>query len=83
MAARVRATAVALAAERALAAVVAGTLIDVSGWRAAFVIPGIVSVVTGLGYAWLCMHDGRAGTAHCWCRPCRGVVVSDGQQQIA
>ena len=47
----------------ACAAVVAGTLIDVSGWRAAFVVPGIASIVTGLGFALLCMRQGRAGAA--------------------
>jgi MFS family permease len=32
----------------ALAGVVAGSLIDLSGWRAAFVVPGAVSVLTGI-----------------------------------
>ncbi|WP_161958831.1 MFS transporter [Ferruginivarius sediminum] len=30
------------------AGIVAGTLIDLASWRAAFIVPGIVSVVTGL-----------------------------------
>jgi len=30
------------------AALVAGTLIDLWGWRAAFIVPGVVSVITGL-----------------------------------
>lgn len=30
------------------AGVVAGVLIDVAGWRAAFIVPGLVSVLTGL-----------------------------------
>jgi MFS family permease len=38
----------------ASAAIIAGTLIDVSGWRAAFVVPGAAAVVTGLAYALLC-----------------------------
>ena len=38
----------------ASAAILAGTLIDVSGWRAAFVAPGAAAVVTGLAYALLC-----------------------------
>ncbi len=29
------------------AGIIAGSLIDVSGWRAAFIVPGVVSVVTG------------------------------------
>ncbi|NIS07112.1 MAG: MFS transporter [Gammaproteobacteria bacterium] len=32
----------------ALAGVVAGALIDTSGWRAAFIVPGAVSVLTGI-----------------------------------
>ena len=43
----------------AAAAVVAGALIDVSGWRAAFLVPGATAIVTGLAYAVLC-HPRRA-----------------------
>ena len=32
----------------ALAGVVAGSLIDLSGWRAAFIVPGAISVLTGV-----------------------------------
>jgi MFS family permease len=43
------------------AAIVAGSLIDVSGWRAAFVVPGATAVVTGILYALLCRaHRGTA-----------------------
>ena len=50
------------------AAIVAGTLIDVSGWRAAFAVPGAAAVVTGIAYALLCRThqdaaDGRVGAA--------------------
>jgi MFS family permease len=38
----------------ASAAVVAGALIDISGWRAAFVVPGITAIATGLAYMFLC-----------------------------
>jgi len=38
----------------AAAAIVAGSLIDVSGWRAAFAVPGAAAVVTGIAYAVLC-----------------------------
>lgn len=34
----------------AMAAIVAGTLTDMISWRAAFIIPGIVSIMTGLAY---------------------------------
>jgi len=46
----------------ASAAVVAGALIDISGWRAAFVVPGATAVVTGLAYMFLCRtHAGTTG----------------------
>lgn len=46
----------------ASAAVIAGTLIDLSGWRAAFVLPGAAAVATGLAYAFFCRaHAGAAG----------------------
>ena len=35
----------------ALAAIIAGTLIELFGWRAAFIVPGVVAVLTGLVYA--------------------------------
>ena len=41
----------------ASAAVVTGYLIDNAGWRAAFVIPGIVSLAVGIAYAWLRRHE--------------------------
>ncbi|MFT6581675.1 MAG: MFS family permease [Alphaproteobacteria bacterium] len=37
------------------AGVITGLLIDGSGWRAAFLAPGIVSLVTGLAMAWFLM----------------------------
>ena len=42
----------------AAAALLTGYLIDNSGWRAAFVVPGIISIIVGLGYAVLCWTDG-------------------------
>ena len=45
----------------ASAAVVAGALIDLSGWRAAFVVPGATAVATGLAYLVLCRPRGVAG----------------------
>lgn len=35
----------------ASAALIAGILIDLSGWRSAFLLPGMVAVATGAGYA--------------------------------
>ena len=37
----------------ASAALVTGYFIDHGGWRAAFIIPGLVSIATGVAYAWL------------------------------
>lgn len=37
----------------ASAALVTGYFIDHGGWRAAFIIPGMVSIATGVAYAWL------------------------------
>ena len=47
------------------AAIVAGSLIDASGWRAAFAVPGAAAVVTGVAYWVLCRgHDSTpTGTA--------------------
>ena len=44
----------------ASAAILAGVLIDFSGWRAAFVVPGAAAIVTGLAYVVLCRPDGGA-----------------------
>jgi FSR family fosmidomycin resistance protein-like MFS transporter len=41
----------------AAAGLVAGSLIDLAGWRAAFVVPGAVSVATGL-VMWSCVRAG-------------------------
>lgn len=45
------------------AAIVAGVLIDVSGWRAALMVPGAAAVVTGLAYTYLCRSNGQAGVS--------------------
>ncbi|NIS07117.1 MAG: MFS transporter [Gammaproteobacteria bacterium] len=47
----------------ACAAIVAGSLIDLSGWRAAFVVPGVTSVATGIAYALMCRSHARSGIA--------------------
>lgn len=46
----------------ASAAVVAGALIDISGWRAAFMVPGAAAILTGLGYLFLCGSE--RGASH-------------------
>jgi len=43
------------------AALITGFLIDSSGWRAAFVFPGIVSILIGLAYAWFMWPEIQAG----------------------
>ena len=45
------------------AALLTGYLIDLAGWRAAFVVPGIVSIAVGLVYAWLRWPEVTAGRA--------------------
>jgi MFS family permease len=42
----------------AAAALITGYLIDTTGWRAAFVMPGIIAIATGIAYA-LFVHSGR------------------------
>jgi MFS family permease len=44
----------------ASAGLVAGTLIDLFSWRAAFIVPGVISLLTGLVLA-LCIWSGRIG----------------------
>jgi MFS family permease len=46
----------------ASAALVAGFLIDFSGWQAAFILPGVVSIALGAGYAVL-LWTGRQARA--------------------
>lgn len=47
----------------ACAAVVAGVLIDVQGWRAAFIVPGAVALATGVLYVVLIRRPIPAGQA--------------------
>lgn len=42
----------------AVAALLTGFLIDTSGWRTAFVLPGAVAIGCGIAYAWF-VHSGR------------------------
>lgn len=42
----------------AAAALITGFLIDTTGWRSAFVLPGIVAIAFGFAYAWF-IHAGR------------------------
>ena len=46
----------------ASAALIAGFLIDQTGWRSAFIWPGIVSVATGIAYAGFLYMDRDSGT---------------------
>ncbi len=46
----------------ASAALIAGFLIDVSGWRMAFIVPGIISLATGIAYL-LFLRDGVGSVA--------------------
>jgi MFS family permease len=42
------------------AALITGWFIDNGGWRSAFIVPGIITVLIGLGYWWHVRHDIRA-----------------------
>lgn len=44
----------------ALAALVTGLLVKYLGWRMAFVIPGVVSIFCGLGFAWWAHKEATA-----------------------
>ena len=44
----------------AVAAVVTGFLIKWLGWRAAFVIPGLLSIACGVLFAWICPREHEA-----------------------
>ncbi|RMD65405.1 MAG: MFS transporter [Alphaproteobacteria bacterium] len=60
------------------AGIVAGALIDAFGWRAAFIVPGVVSVVTGAGLL-ACIRMGLIGDARAPVRretpPARGAMM--------
>jgi MFS family permease len=45
------------------AALVAGALADVVGWRAAFMVPGVVAIATGLVFAYCARRAGTAAAA--------------------
>jgi MFS family permease len=47
----------------ALAAVVTGLLVKHHGWRAAFIVPGIISLVCGLLFAWAAPRESAAPAA--------------------
>lgn len=61
----------------ASAALIAGFLIDVSGWRSAFIAPGIISLATGIAYL-LFLRDevGRVSTDVAAPKPAKSKGVS-------
>lgn len=42
----------------AFAAIMTGALIDTAGWRAAFFVPGVAALLTGLAYGIFCARNG-------------------------
>jgi MFS family permease len=46
----------------AAAGLIAGVLTDLVSWRAAFIVPGLVSIATGLAFAAFARREARAGT---------------------
>lgn len=57
----------------ALAAVVAGFLTDLIDWRAAFIVPGVISIVTGLAYI---VFVRRAPEGHKTAKPKPAIAAS-------
>ncbi|MBX6367124.1 MAG: MFS transporter [Rhodospirillales bacterium] len=55
----------------AFAALVAGALVEVAGWRAAFLVPGVVAIVLGIAFAVFVPRD-ASGTK----RSARGIRLS-------
>ncbi len=45
------------------AALITGWFIDNGGWRSAFIVPGVVSILIGLAYWWHVRHDIAAANA--------------------
>ena len=69
----------------ASAALLSGFLIDVSGWRSAFVVPGVVSVAVGIAYALFAYRNPRgdpAKTPVAGKRPAKAVLALDKQTLI-
>lgn len=46
----------------AAAGLLSGWLIDFSGWRAAFIVPGVICILLGMALA-LCIHGGQIGSS--------------------
>lgn len=60
------------------AALITGWFIDNGGWRAAFIVPGIVSVVIGFAYWWHVRDDIRAASAARKLKPTGGLSKAAG-----
>ncbi len=66
----------------ASAALLTGVLIDTAGWRWAFVLPGVVSVLTGLAYTAL-VASGRRAAAAVGPEPASGASAQLGMPGLA
>lgn len=69
----------------ASAALLSGYLIDVSGWRNAFVVPGVVSVAVGTAYALYAYRNPRGGPAKTPVsgkRPAKAMLALDKQTLV-
>jgi MFS family permease len=58
------------------AALLTGYLIDLAGWRAAFIVPGLVSIAVGAMYAWLRWPEIAAG------RISKAAAANQGPQRL-
>ena len=47
----------------ATAPIIAGALIDAFSWREAFIVPGVISILTGIAYALFCRQEARRPAA--------------------
>lgn len=47
----------------ATAPLITGALISLIDWRAAFIVPGVACVATGVGFLWLCRGQGAVGAS--------------------
>ncbi len=60
------------------AALITGWFIDNGGWRSAFIVPGILSVVIGFAYWWHVRYDIRAASMARQLKPTGGLSKSAG-----
>jgi MFS family permease len=58
------------------AALITGWFIDHGGWRSAFIVPGVISVLIGMAYWWHVRHEIRAAAAKAAAPKAKGTATS-------